>query len=241
MLPPQTARNIRDAGGALGPVHGSEPELNNLTCSLTISDPGDIVFMTSDGVSDNFDPVITKLAQPTCPVLNGDHFPAADDMEDLYGPLHLTPSERHSYAMKAMEKVLHEYELEHQTEPCAETLCETLIRAAYLGSSAKRAVLEDPTLYETAEKRQSADERSARHAALSEKLATCPGKLDHATCVAFEIGVYRGNERELYDLATNEDVMESSQESEEPRNHSGQAFPYPSTPNAIRNLFRKKT
>ncbi|KAG8212692.1 hypothetical protein J437_LFUL019606, partial [Ladona fulva] len=57
-------RDMRDALGALGPAEGQNPELNNLTCSLTIAYPGDIVFLTSDGVSDNFDPVVGKFALP---------------------------------------------------------------------------------------------------------------------------------------------------------------------------------
>lgn len=57
-------RDMRDALGALGPVDGQNPELNNLTCSLTYCDHGDIVFLTSDGISDNFDPVVGKFAIP---------------------------------------------------------------------------------------------------------------------------------------------------------------------------------
>lgn len=57
-------RDMRDALGALGPVSGSEPELNNLTVSMTIVDVDDIVFLTSDGISDNFDPVVGKFAIP---------------------------------------------------------------------------------------------------------------------------------------------------------------------------------
>lgn len=57
-------RDMRDALGALGPVDGTNPELNNLTCSLTYCEAGDIVFLTSDGISDNFDPVVGKFAIP---------------------------------------------------------------------------------------------------------------------------------------------------------------------------------
>lgn len=56
-------RDMRDALGALGPVDGKDPELGNLTLSLTIIDEGDIVFLTSDGISDNFDPVVGKFAE----------------------------------------------------------------------------------------------------------------------------------------------------------------------------------
>lgn len=55
---------MRDALGALGPVDGTNPELNNLTVAMTIVDKDDIVFLTSDGVSDNFDPVVGKFAIP---------------------------------------------------------------------------------------------------------------------------------------------------------------------------------
>ncbi|KAK8770182.1 hypothetical protein V5799_013355 [Amblyomma americanum] len=55
-------RDMRDALGALGPVDGQNPELNNLTVSMTVAQPGDIIFLTSDGISDNFDPVVGKFA-----------------------------------------------------------------------------------------------------------------------------------------------------------------------------------
>ena len=60
----QSNRDMRDALGALGPVDGVNPELSNLTCSMTQVESGDIVFITSDGVSDNFDPVVGKFCVP---------------------------------------------------------------------------------------------------------------------------------------------------------------------------------
>lgn len=54
---------MRDALGALGPVDGNKPELSNLTLSLTIVERNDIVYLTSDGISDNFDPVVGKFAE----------------------------------------------------------------------------------------------------------------------------------------------------------------------------------
>lgn len=54
-------RDMRDALGALGPVDGQNPELSNLTLSMTEVERGDIVFLTSDGVSDNLDPVVGKF------------------------------------------------------------------------------------------------------------------------------------------------------------------------------------
>jgi len=63
-------RDMRDALGALGPVDGINPELGNLTCSMTFLNEGDVVFLTSDGVSDNFDPVVGKFCVPFRPSQN---------------------------------------------------------------------------------------------------------------------------------------------------------------------------
>lgn len=51
-------RDMRDALGALGPVDGRNPELGNLTLSMTVVESSDIIFLTSDGISDNFDPCV---------------------------------------------------------------------------------------------------------------------------------------------------------------------------------------
>ena len=45
-------------------MDGLNPELSNLTCSMTYVESGDIVFLTSDGISDNFDPVVGKFCVP---------------------------------------------------------------------------------------------------------------------------------------------------------------------------------
>ena len=34
--------------------------INTISCSITEVLPGDIVFLTSDGISDNFDPVVAR-------------------------------------------------------------------------------------------------------------------------------------------------------------------------------------
>jgi len=60
-------RDMRDALGALGPADGNKPELSNLTFSMTCIESGDIVFLTSDGISDNFDPVVGKFAEAWTP------------------------------------------------------------------------------------------------------------------------------------------------------------------------------
>lgn len=40
---------------------GINPELNNLTLSVTTLDAGDIVMVASDGLTDNYDPTVCKF------------------------------------------------------------------------------------------------------------------------------------------------------------------------------------
>ncbi|VDN97168.1 unnamed protein product [Rodentolepis nana] len=64
--PPE--RDFRDAGGALGPVYESgEPELQNLMCAVSICNPRDLIIFGTDGLTDNFDPVIVRIAIPRAP------------------------------------------------------------------------------------------------------------------------------------------------------------------------------
>uniref|UniRef100_A0A7M5X3K8 PPM-type phosphatase domain-containing protein n=1 Tax=Clytia hemisphaerica TaxID=252671 RepID=A0A7M5X3K8_9CNID len=62
--PINEVRDMRNSGGALGPADGYNPDLSNLTCSFIIIEKGDLVFLCSDGISDNFDPVIAKHSPP---------------------------------------------------------------------------------------------------------------------------------------------------------------------------------
>ena len=49
-----------------------EPLLSNLTYSMAYAQQGDIVFLTTDGVSDNFDPVVQRLQSITRAGSDGD-------------------------------------------------------------------------------------------------------------------------------------------------------------------------
>ena len=54
-------RDMRFSGGSLGPADGYNPDLGNLTCSFVIIEKDDIVFLCSDGISDNYDPAIAMF------------------------------------------------------------------------------------------------------------------------------------------------------------------------------------
>jgi len=178
-------RDIRDAGGALGPVHnGSDPELHNLTLSMTLVDAEDVVFLTTDGISDNFDPVVTKIAAPlTMTQSHDDHDDDKDDDDDdeaaaeptgnedidFYNnrrasvdvgqrsgdmgqrsgdggqrsddgrPL-MTPAERHQYAVKEMERIVHEFELFAEWPCSAQELTGIIVQHVLRLTDIKRKV-----------------------------------------------------------------------------------------------------
>ena len=82
-------RDMRFCGGALGPADGCNPDLGNLTLSYVVLEKGDLVFLCSDGISDNFDPVIAKF-QPrfklkeSPPLLNCESNTGSDSSEHCY-------------------------------------------------------------------------------------------------------------------------------------------------------------
>ncbi|KAG5887074.1 hypothetical protein JTB14_018245 [Gonioctena quinquepunctata] len=69
-------RDMRDALGALGPVDGINPELSNLTLSITTLQKGDILMVASDGLTDNFDPNVCKFTVNTEPPKSRTNKPA---------------------------------------------------------------------------------------------------------------------------------------------------------------------
>lgn len=174
-------RDMRDAGGALGPVNGSQPYLVNLTFSVTTCEPGDIVFLTTDGISDNFDPVVTKVAVP-------------GKKDSLLGSVdekaEMLPQERHQFLMKGMELVIHEYELEIERDISAEDLCTALTDHVTKLTKSKRLVIENPQLYN---RQYKAKQRKKIEETIRKTLKTMPGKLDHASVIAYEAGMYKGD------------------------------------------------
>ncbi|PSN36973.1 hypothetical protein C0J52_15454 [Blattella germanica] len=204
-------RDMRDALGALGPVDGQNPELNNLTCSMTEVEEGDIVFITSDGVgkfavlppSDNLN---LKTASGTVKMSGntgnigsskspGSDFPSSSSLPTVQA------YQRHELSLLRMDDLL-KNGVSGNGPPCedAKTLCEMLLDFATRLTAAKRHILEDPDLYYTTVEGSteltelSRAEQRSRRRKVCEKLAMVPGKLDHATVVAFQVGVYKSVE-----------------------------------------------
>jgi len=189
-------RNMKDVGGAIGPVDGSQPYLTNLTFSVTTCEPGDIVFQTTDGISDNFDPVVTKLAVP------GRRDSTLQSVEEK---AEMLPHERHMFAMKGMERVIHEYELVTEHDISAQELCKALSNHVTSLTQPKRLVIENPVYYRRQFKKK---ERKKIEETIRNAMRPLPGKLDHATVLAYEVGVYRDENspnRSLDDISSAQD------------------------------------
>ncbi|KXZ52224.1 hypothetical protein GPECTOR_10g855 [Gonium pectorale] len=88
------ARDPRWCPGALGYAMGEEPDLANMMLCLTFLDEGDFIFLTSDGVADNFDPVIRKMARHQILESTDNDLPA------------LSPAECQAKAMDLLRDVL---------------------------------------------------------------------------------------------------------------------------------------
>jgi len=195
-------RDMRDALGALGPVDGQNPELNNLTCSMTVIEEGDIVFLTSDGVSDNFDPVVGKfvVAKKAAKVISSTAASnlaakSSNTRDRESKKTHLPTVEafqRHELTLLRMEDILRNGLLPSSSDADAnhlkaQQLCEDLVDFVTRLTSAKRRLLEDSELYVDQDGRTlQPEEQKLRRRKICERLALIPGKLDHATVVAYE-------------------------------------------------------
>ncbi|MCP9263689.1 hypothetical protein DINM_007073 [Dirofilaria immitis] len=219
-------RDMRDAGGALGPVDGTNPQLHNLTCSMTFVEPDDVIFITSDGVSDNFDPVVGKFcvikrpSEPVIPVEKCEPVAISLDKEDKSRDVEFArirtcnaslpcvdAEERHELMLLRMGDIisngilpptsrLRSSPARRSPSPIsngvvvsASKLCHNLIQFARQLSMAKRRTLEDPELYQI-EKRLTKSEQRNHRKMVRCKLSEMPGKLDHATVVAFKVGIW---------------------------------------------------
>ncbi|EPB70562.1 hypothetical protein ANCCEY_10348 [Ancylostoma ceylanicum] len=221
-------RDMRDAGGALGPVDGRNPQLHNLTCSMTFVEEGDVVFITSDGVSDNFDPVVGKfcvIKRAETDNKENSQLPPRDNRKlsvatkdsptrEFARPRPCAASlpcvdaaSRHELMLVRMRDIIANgidppkevIRLSPRREPLfprvtASVLSHRLIQFATHLSQAKRRTLENPELYK--KEKMTKSEQRARRRAVREKIADMPGKLDHASVVAYAVG-RRDDKRDL--------------------------------------------
>ena len=177
-------RDLREAGGALGPSDGYNPDLGNLTCSFTFLDPGDIVFGTTDGVSDNFDPVVTMQRG------HGNERSGASAMPQV---------DRSEGVQARMAKILND-EMPSGRVDCAKDLVIALLGHTVNQTEGKRRCLEAAN---------DARDNPGLERDFVQKSHSMPGKLDHAAVVAVEVFLHqraRVQQRREQEVALAEEI-----------------------------------
>ena len=169
------ARDMRLAGGVLGPSFGSRPDLSNLTLAYMPVYEGDIVFGVTDGVSDNFSSSVMKSlvvheeSTETKRGRNGKQSPLKPCCEQV---THLTSTlNKHS-----------DYVGHHLS---AQTVAACLMNHCVEVTEPKRE-LRTHCLRNNIDMRQEA----RCNPDFAERVSNTPGKLDHATVVTFQVGYH---------------------------------------------------
>lgn len=160
---PQNGRDMSDCGGALGPGNGCDPDFGNLTFAYTIVSPGDYVFITSDGIADNFHPGVIKPC-----VSSTGRKPKLSHVPDQV----LANMKEEIFRLESA--------IPHFT---AQELCASLMNYAVCMTEEKRRLREDIISAELGFR-----ELPFTNPDLCHKLDTCAGKLDHASIVAYQVG-----------------------------------------------------
>lgn len=187
-------RDMRNCGGCLGPHIGVEPDVENMFCVFAPVAEHDIVFLATDGISDNFDPVVRKEALPT-PLPNSrgvvyydsdsdtpmDKSPVPHE-ESLVLPF-LSPTERHSHSLKLMTNVINRFSDNDSTLIDAMNVATHLMTNCYNITDEQRTYLEKNILPDDC----TPEERRQNYRDIKRNLKKLPGKLDHATVVAYEV------------------------------------------------------
>ena len=159
-------RNMRMAGGTLGPSYGNRPDLENLTVAFMTIHEGDIVLCVSDGISDNFSSqCISQMRGLVHPdVTKGRIKPCCDSVPHLM-------------------EVLSKHQQEMGKNMSAHTVVAKLVNDVAALTHQKRLFYSDCIDQGINIKRQKNEDPD-----FAERERMLPGKLDHATAVAFQVG-----------------------------------------------------
>lgn len=194
------------------------------------------MFLTTDGISDNYDPVVTKIAVAR---FNENDKNGSDENSPLYenvpptsprsinGKPEMDPRERHIYAMKEMERIVHEYELVTEEQCSAQELCSAMVQHVLTLTDQKRKVLENPELYKR--KKLTEQDKKQRDSEIVSKMSEAPGKLDHASIVAYEVCLWRADEGSMDSIPLDGPTHSESSDSSR-QNTLYDNYTYPKSP-----------
>lgn len=173
----QNDRDMRDVGGALGYVYGNKPDLSNITYSQMYIKQNDIVFLVSDGISDNFDPVISGVAVKKRAKCDNE-IKKSEDLPEM------DPYERYLCSIKHMEEILNRNISLNETISAQET-CAMIMEHVVKLTEKKRQLLENGFI--DVSNLTNDGEKLKYQMKLRDQVQKLNGKLDHASIVAVEI------------------------------------------------------
>ena len=200
-------RNPRDCGGCLGCDLGDQPDLSNLLCFFVPISDNDVVFIVSDGVSDNLDPVILKEAlaegqlhsplpiEPQVPppqlhanlISDAPILPGHSNGSSLQQLPVLTPYQRQAVCLMKLTNTLKNKLKSVGYSLDAQHVKDAIINYVIEATEVKREYLEHCWV-----KLDRPDLTVAEHRVNESKIAKhmklLPGKLDHASIAAYKVG-----------------------------------------------------
>ena len=170
-------RTMSLSGGLLGPAMGTLPDLENLSLAYLPVYDGDIVFATSDGVSDNFYPQILRPEEPG-------HDTHQSRMETDEQDLTLTTSVK-----KCCENVLEITTLlKHHQSVLLDHMTAQTVAAALINFTAELTNKKRMFYANCIEQNIHIKRKTKEDPEFAKQVSSLPGKLDHATVVAYSVG-----------------------------------------------------
>ncbi|KAI6645678.1 hypothetical protein LOD99_12941 [Oopsacas minuta] len=170
---------VTDCGGCLGPQVGIDPDLDNLVISYSRVQPNEIVFLVSDGITDNFDTRFNTFAEPKIeiPLTYGKFL-----QKIFKNSKSLTRVEK--IHLKMSEVVKDYFSKQEGIVSTSQELCVAMVNYALSATQEKRSALE-LALSSDYPTRAVLREKNPE---LHEKIKSATGKLDHASIVACCVG-----------------------------------------------------
>lgn len=172
-------RDMRSPGGALGMTLDEKADLDNLTYSLMEIDQGDFIFLTTDGISDNYDPCVSGSAASVKTPLLARKSSASISQTP---PMLMTAYERHLCSLHHMHLTIADNN--EQEELNALDLCNRLLQHIIRLTDELRQTIEQGI------RENDGVEGAARiqfETEMRNKVGKIPGKLDHASIVVYKV------------------------------------------------------
>lgn len=178
------ARDMRDSGGCLGTNCGSEPDLSNLICCFVPVSEGDIVFLTSDGISDNFDPIVMHEGT-VAP--EGDKKPQ-ERKEETGGLPSFNAKHRQARLLTNISELLQWTKFSFGKDQLDATDVKEAITSYVIDATTEKRSFLEKSAKDLDNPALNGKEKRDLERGIQKGSKSYPGKLDHATIAAYKVG-----------------------------------------------------